>query len=144
MRTSIRAIGLATVLGLAVLPMVVQADDEAVAEAITDYMDFATETAGIILADQIDKDVFEAATFFDVRSAVEYKKGHIPGARNIEWRSLPGRIDEIPETGLVVFYCNTGMRSAQVTFAARLMGRENVLVMQGGMEEWQKSAAYKP
>ena len=126
------------------VPLAAQAQDDAVAEAITDYMDFATETAGIILASQIDKEVFEAARLFDVRSAAEFDSGHISGASNIEWRELPARIDEIPESGLVIFYCNTGMRSSQVTFAARLMGRENVLVLGGGMQEWEKSAGYKP
>jgi rhodanese-related sulfurtransferase len=130
-------------LGLA-LPPGARAQGDAVAGAIIDYMDFATETAGIILAQQIDEDVFKAAAFVDVRSAAEFDAGHIPGASNIEWRALPARLNEIPAEGLVVFYCNTGMRSAQVTFAARLMGRENVLVLQGGMEEWLRSAAYKP
>ncbi|WP_137699903.1 rhodanese-like domain-containing protein [Marimonas lutisalis] len=131
------------VLLCAALPALARADDP-VAEAIIDYMDFATEAAGIILAQQIDEEVFNAARFVDVRSADEFDAGHIPGATNIEWCALPARLDEIPESGMVVFYCNTGMRSAQVTFAARLMGRENVLVLQGGINEWQNSAAFKP
>ncbi len=120
------------------------ADEQIVADAVIDYMDFATETSGIILAEQMDAVVFKAATFIDVRSAEEFAAEHIPGAMNIEWRALPARLDEVPVDGMVLFYCNTGMRSAQVTFAARLLGRENVLVIQGGMQEWQNSAAYKP
>jgi len=120
------------------------ADEEAVAEAITDYMDFATYEAGIILPAQLDKDVFEAATFIDTRDADQFAAGHIPGAANIEWREVPGRIGELPETGLVVLYCNTGSLSAQATFAARLMGRENVVVLQSGFTGWQETAAYKP
>lgn len=115
-----------------------------VSEAIQDYMDFATYEQGIILPQQLDKEVFEAATFVDTRSADQYEAGHIPGAMHIEWREIPGRIDELPETGMVVLYCNTGSLSAQATFAARLMGRENVLVLQGGINGWQTDAAYKP
>ena len=129
---------------IALWPMATLADDEAVAEAIIDYMDFATETAGIIMPAQMDKDVFEAASFYDVRNADEFATGHIAGAINIDWREIPGRIEEIPEAGLVIFYCNTGMRSSQATFAARLMGRENVLVIGGGLQEWDKTAAFKP
>lgn len=120
------------------------ADEEAVAEAITDYMDFATYEAGIILPQQLDRDVFEAATFVDTRSADQFEAGHIPGATHIEWREVPGRIDELPESGLVILYCNTGSLSAQAAFAARLMGRENVVVLQSGIIGWQETAAYKP
>lgn len=120
------------------------ADEEAVAEAITDYMDFATYEAGIILPQQLDRDVFEAATFVDTRSADQFEAGHIPGATHIEWREVPRRIDELPESGLVILYCNTGSLSAQAAFAARLMGRENVVVLQSGIIGWQETAAYKP
>ena len=120
------------------------ADEEALAEAITDYMDFATYESGIILPQQLDRDVFEAAVFVDTRDAEQFGAGHIPGARNIEWREVPGRIAELPETGLVVLYCNTGSLSAQATFAVRLMGRENVVVLQSGFTGWQETAAYRP
>ncbi|MBR9651230.1 rhodanese-like domain-containing protein [Thalassovita aquimarina] len=120
------------------------AQDDAVAEAIVDYMDFATYESGIILPQQIDRAVFEAATFVDTRDADQYEAGHIPGATHIEWREIPGRIDELPEDGMVILYCNTGSLSAQATFAARLMGRENVLVLQTGFTGWQEEAAWKP
>ena len=120
------------------------AQDDGIAEAITDYMDFATYESGIILPAQIDRDVFEAATFVDARDAEQFEAGHIPGAINIEWRAVPGRIAELPESGLVVLYCNTGSLSAQAAFAARLMGHENVVVLQGGMTGWLETAAYSP
>ena len=126
------------------LALPVAADEEAVTEAITDYMDFATYEAGIILPAQIEQDVFEAATFVDTRDAAQFEAGHIPGAMNIEWREIPARIAELPESGLVVLYCNTGSLSAQATFAARLMGRENVVVLQSGFAGWQDTAAYRP
>ena len=128
----------------ATLALPALAEDAAVADAITDYMDFATYESGIILPQQLDKDVFGAATFVDTRSADQFEAGHIPGATHIEWREVPGRIDELPESGLVILYCNTGSLSAQATFAARLMGRENVVVLQSGFTGWQETAAYKP
>lgn len=115
-----------------------------IGEEIISYMDFATETQGIILAQQLTKDVFEEVTFVDTRSPEDFAKGTIGDARHIEWRSVPARLDELPETGLVVLFCNTGVRSSQAMFAARLMGRDNVLVLQGGYEGWMRDAAYRP
>lgn len=134
----------AALIGVAALAAPAQADESALAEAITGYMDFATYEAGIILPAQIDAAVFSAAHFIDTRDAEQFAAGHIPGAVNIEWRQIPARLDDLPDTGMVILYCNTGSLSAQATFAARLMGRDNVLVMQGGLTEWKKTAAWRP
>lgn len=123
--------------GLCLLAAPVSADEEAVAEAVQDYMDFATYESGIILPAQITEDMIASVTFIDTRDADQFSAGTIDGAVNIEWREIPGRIDELPEAGLVVLFCNTGSLSAQATFAARLMGRENVVVLQSGYAGWQ-------
>ena len=107
-------------------------------------MDFATDGAGIILADQLTHDIWPSVHFVDVRSASQHKAGTIPGAVNIGWREIPARLDELPQDGLVVLFCNTGARSSQATFAARLLGRENVVVLQSGYENWRASAPYRP
>ncbi len=122
----------------------VSAQENPVAEAVVDYMDFATYDQGIILPAQIDETVFNSAFFVDTRDAEQFEAAHIPGALNIDWRAVPGRLDELPKAGMVILYCNTGSLSAQATFAARLMGRENVVVLQGGITSWQKTAGYKP
>ena len=136
----LRALALSTALGL---PLAAQAE-ETLAEAITGYMDFATYDSGIIVPEQLDRTVFEAALFVDTRDADQFAAGHIPGAVHIEWREVPARLDELPDTGMVILYCNTGSLSAQAAFAARLLGRENVLVLQTGFDGWQANAAYKP
>ena len=131
----------AALLGAA-LSLPVSADG--LADEITGYMDFATYEAGIILPQQLTEDVFSSVTFVDTRDAEQFEAGTIPGALHIEWREIPARIDELPEEGMVVLFCNTGSLSAQATFAARLMGRENVLVLQSGRNGWLQDAAYKP
>lgn len=120
------------------------ADESAVAEAIQGYMDFATEAEGIILPQQLTKDVFDKVFFVDVRGAEAFEAGTIAGAINIDWRQVPARLDEIPDSGTVVLFCNTGVRSSQAVFAARVMGRTNVLVMQSGYEGWLRDGAYHP
>ena len=121
----------------------VQADEAAV-EAMQEYLMFSEYEAGIILPSQIDQTVFETATFIDTRDADQFDAAHIPTAINIEWREVLDRIDEIPESGLTILYCNTGSLSAQAVFALRVVGRDNVVVLQSGFTGWQETAAYKP
>ena len=121
----------------------VQADEAAV-EAMQEYLMFSEYEAGIILPNQIDQTVFETATFIDTRDADQFNTAHIPSAINIEWREVLDRIDEIPESGLTILYCNTGSLSAQAVFALRVAGRDNVVVLQSGFTGWQETAAYKP
>ena len=118
--------------------------DESLREAVQDYMGFATYEAGILLPQQLDETVFRSSTIIDTRDAEQYAAGHIPGALNIEWREIQSRLKELPETGLVFLYCNTGTLSSQATFAARLLGRENFVVLQGGIKGWAAEAAWKP
>jgi len=119
------------------------ASEEAI-EAMSDYMAFQEYESGIMVPAQIDKMVFEASTFIDTRDAEQYETATIPGAVNIEWRQVLERIDEIPQEGKVILFCNTGSLSAQATFALRVAGRENVVVLQSGFIGWQRDAAYKP
>lgn len=119
------------------------ANKEAI-EAMNDYMAFQEYESGIMVPQQIDQVVFDASTFIDTRDAEQFAEATIPGAINIEWRQVLERIDEIPDSGKVILFCNTGSLSAQATFALRVAGRENVVVLQSGFLGWQKNAAYKP
>ena len=132
--------------GMMALPLAAPAvaDEEVVLEALQDYADFATYEQGIILPEQIDQMVFDAALFIDSRDAEQFEAAHIPGAINIEWRELPYRLDEIPESGMVIFYCNTGTNSTQSMLMTRLLGYENTLVLQTGRNGWLVDAAYHP
>jgi rhodanese-related sulfurtransferase len=145
MRRFAFALSLSALIGMAGLLATEEAKaEEALLEAITGYMDFATYDSGIIMPDQMDRLVFDNALIVDTRDAAQFAAGHIPGAVNIEWREVPGRLDELPASGMVILYCNTGTLSAQAAFAARLLGRENVLMLQTGYEGWQANAAYRP
>jgi len=46
----------------------------------------------------------ENADIIDVRTWQEYRERHIKGARSIPIRAIGDRAQEIPQTGLVVFY----------------------------------------
>ncbi|MGB0225146.1 MAG: rhodanese-like domain-containing protein [Litorivicinaceae bacterium] len=118
--------------------------DEAAVEAMAEYLMFQEYESGIILPQQIDQSVFEAVTFIDTRDLEQFEKQTIPGAIHIEWRQVLERMDEIPTEKKVIVFCNTGSLSAQATFALRVTGFDNVVVMQSGLLGWLDNAAYKP
>lgn len=134
---------LAALFPLALLVTPAAAESPAL-KAMQEYMEFAPYESGIIVPQQLSKDVFESVVFFDTRDASQFAKGTIPGARNIEWREVLTRIGEIPKDKKAILFCNTGSLSAQAAFALRVAGRDNVLVLQTGIDGWRKDAAYKP
>ena len=113
-------------------------------EEIVGYMDFAPYDAGIIMPGAFEKDVYDAVYLVDTRDAEQFEKATIPGAINIEWREIPSRLEELPTDKKVVLFCNTGSLSAQAAFAARVLGMENVVVLQEGYIGWRYKAPYKP
>lgn len=76
----------------------------------------------------------------DVRTPAEVARGAIPGARHIPLHLLPVRERELEGAQRVVFYCQTGARSAQACafFAAR--GRRNIYNLRGGIRAWLRSS----
>ena len=120
------------------------AAESPVVAAMQEYMEFSTYEAGIIVPQQLSKDIFDSVVFIDTRNAGQFAKGSIPGARNIEWREVLSRIKDIPKDKKVILFCNTGSLSAQAAFALRVAGRDNVLVLQTGLDGWKNDAAYKP
>ena len=123
---------------------IAHADQQAAIDVMAEYLMFQEYESGIILPQQIDQSVFESVTFIDTRDAEQFEAGTIPGARHIEWRQILDRMDEIPDTGKVILFCNTGSLSSQATFALRVAGFDNVVVLQSGYRGWLVDAAYKP
>ncbi|MDA8580795.1 rhodanese-like domain-containing protein [Litoricolaceae bacterium] len=118
--------------------------NEAVIEAMGEYLMFQEYESGIIVPQQIDQSVFEAVTWIDTRDSEQFDKQTIPGAIHLEWRQVIERMDEIPTDRKVIVFCNTGSLSAQAAFALRVAGFDNVVVMQSGFLGWLENAAYRP
>ncbi|MGC1497386.1 MAG: rhodanese-like domain-containing protein [Sulfitobacter sp.] len=106
-------------------------------EAMDGYSGFAPYDAGIILPVQITDDLFDDFLFIDTRTAEEHAQSTIDGAIHIEWREVFSRVDEIPREQKTILFCNTGALSAQAGFGLRVLGYENVLILQGGFQDWQ-------
>ena len=132
------------VISLGLLSSMPAKANEAVIEAMGEYLMFQEYESGIILPQQIDQSVFEAVTWIDTRDSKQFDKQTIPGAIHIEWRQVIERMDEIPTDRKVIVFCNTGSLSAQAAFALRVAGFDNVVVMQSGFLGWLENAAYRP
>ena len=118
-------------------------EDPEVADAVEGYMDFTEYGSSIILPEQIPAADWKNITVIDARDAAQFAKEHIPGAINIEWRKIPGQRDNITKDRTVLIYCNTGSLSAQSVFAMRLMGWDNVKVLQDGIEGWKRKGGFE-
>jgi len=135
---------LSFVISLGLLSSMSAKANEAVIEAMGEYLMFQEYESGIILPQQIDQSVFEAVTWIDTRDSEQFDKQTIPGAIHIEWRQVIERMNEIPTDRKVIVFCNTGSLSAQAAFALRVAGFDNVVVMQSGFLGWLENAAYRP
>ena len=135
---------LSFVISLGLLSSILAKANEAIIEAMGEYLMFQEYESGIILPQQIDRSVFEAVTWIDTRDSEQFDKQTIPGAIHIEWRQVIERMDEIPTDRKVIIFCNTGSLSAQAAFALRVAGFDNVVVMQSGFLGWLENAAYRP
>lgn len=71
----------------------------------------------------------------DVRQADEYRAGHLPGAINIELEALAGA-----ELSGVTFMCGHGERAMTAASLVARRGQGDVLVMDGGPDEWSDAS----
>ncbi len=118
-------------------------ENPVVVDALSGYLDFSEYGSSLIWPEQIPAEDWKKVFIVDARDAAQYAKEHIPGAVNIEWRQAIARRGELPRDRTVVVYCNTGSLSAQAVFALRLLGYDNVKVLQDGIEGWKKKGGFE-
>ncbi len=129
---------------LTLLATPLQAQDRsALAEAMEEYLEFTEYGSSVILPEQIPADDWSDIVVIDARDQAQFEAEHIPRAVNIEWRQVVARRDEIPNDQPVVIYCNTGSLSAQAGFALRLLGWDNVRILQDGLEGWKAKGGFE-
>jgi rhodanese-related sulfurtransferase len=86
-----------------------------------------------------------AAVVIDVRPAIEFDNGHLPGALNMTVDELPNRMDDLPRDKRIVAYC----RGPYCLFADEAVAllKQNgfdAVRMEGGWPDWQvENAAAK-
>lgn len=85
-------------------------------------------------------------TLVDVRSQAEYRAGHVRGATSVPLDELD-RSDLSERTGSpcagseqpLYLTCHSGLRAQQAAEKLRLAGYDNIVLLQGGTEAWEKS-----
>lgn len=102
--------------------------------------DFPSLIKASIVNESLDKNILVV----DIRSASEYKKGHIKGAVNKDFKDLP----EYFESGIkpfeydkIIMVCEDGQLASYTTALLRLMGYGNVFAMRWGMSAWNSDYA---
>lgn len=78
----------------------------------------------------------ESLRLVDVRTPAETARGVIPGAELLPLHLLPLRMAEFNSGERVVFYCQSGARSAQACAFLAQHGRTEAYNLQGGIMAW--------
>jgi len=79
------------------------------------------------------------ATLIDVRSADEYREGHIPHAISLPMGSLFKKLELVPPRQQVIVQCGGGVRSQIVASMLQRVGYTNIRNLTGGIDAWKKS-----
>ena len=73
----------------------------------------------------------------DLRSADEFRQGHLPGARSLPMDELTARFQEVPRQDLVVLYCDCARSEVEVAYwFLRRQGWRNLSVLEPGFTAW--------
>ena len=80
----------------------------------------------------------EGYVILDIREPQEIAICAFSESLNIPMNDLPGRLDDLPEEGLLVVICHLGMRSAQVVDWLRQNSVENAVSLRGGIDAWSR------
>ncbi len=72
----------------------------------------------------------------DVREPMEFRSGHIPGAKSIPLGQLQTRYNEIDENKEAVVVCLSGGRSSAACQFLQQVGFKNIANLLGGMSGW--------
>ncbi len=91
-----------------------------------------------------------SSELFDGTAPTRYsRRGHIPSSLNLPARALIGpdgrlrppeelaeAVSGVPDGGRVTVYCGGGISAALVAHALTMVGREDVAIYDGSLEEW--------
>ena len=81
----------------------------------------------------------QGAVLLDVRPNGEFVAGHLPQARNIPVEDITKRAGELPANKPLILYCDTSRRAGKAAAALRTAGRDQVFVLDGGLNGWRQA-----
>jgi rhodanese-related sulfurtransferase len=100
--------------------------------------EYASEAEAGLTHDELQALLQSDAVFLiDVRPAIEYAHGHLPGAASFPLDELTARLDELPRDKRIVTYCR-GVYCAMSGDAVALLRERgfDVICLEGGWPEW--------
>lgn len=82
------------------------------------------------------------AVVIDVRTAAEFKKGHIVNAKNIPLSDIKGQLAQLDKykNREILLTCHSGSRSGAATKTLLKAGFENAYNLRGGMLAWESAS----
>ncbi len=72
----------------------------------------------------------------DVRTPAEVARGKIGGSENLPLHIIPLKVEDFSNEDTIIFYCQTGARSAQACAFMASKGIDNVFNLRGGIVTW--------
>ncbi|PFG33229.1 MBL fold metallo-hydrolase [Sanguibacter antarcticus] len=130
-------------------PLVVLAKDAQEAETLRDHLvrvgidTVAGYTTSLDTLDLVkpllvtpdDLATLPHALLLDVRNKTEYAAGHLPGAQQLSGGRVMWHLDELPDEGTIVTYCQSGVRNSVAASALRRIGYD-VAELEGSYLGW--------
>lgn len=81
----------------------------------------------------------QGAVLLDVRAGDEFAAGHLPQARHIPVDDVARRAAELPNGKPIILYCATSRQAGKAAAALRAAGRDQVFVLDGGLNGWRQA-----
>ncbi|PRB71702.1 MBL fold metallo-hydrolase [Arthrobacter sp. MYb213] len=78
---------------------------------------------------------FDAALVLDVRNKSEHTAGHIPGSEQLNAGRVLWHTEKLPKDGVIVSYCQSGVRNSVAASALRRAGFD-VVELEGSYAGW--------
>jgi len=77
----------------------------------------------------------------DVRTGIEFKRGHLKHAENVNYFSFSFKIslNKLDKNAIWLLHCESGNRSGRVTPVMKEAGFESIIHMDGGLDAWQEA-----
>jgi len=130
-------------------PLVLLAPDRASAQEISNHLirvgiddvaGFVTSFEGLPvstpkLVQPEDLADFDSVLVVDVRNRTEHTAGHIPGSHQLSGGRIMWNLDQLPKTGTIVTYCQSGVRSSVAASALRRAGYD-IVELDGSYAAW--------
>lgn len=77
----------------------------------------------------------------DIRDPKDYALGHIPGARNIAFKQIGQKLNQLPKDKTIIVYCYTGQTGGQTAALLNIAGFKT-RSLNGGMNNGWLKAGY--